>query len=226
MGRERDACDRCNSAANCQREGPVLGRNLCATYLQRAIGLASLELTLASLQGAGVIRGFTIDGNTVTLDADLTALECWLSPEVAMEGVPASPVSKASRYDALGPSPGSRSALGDDVERGFTVSSDIEATETKTVAGEEFVEVGSGRRGGSVAQAADFAATDDYFRRAEALFSRRCARRLTSRQRHLWAMHCRGDSERKIAGWFRISGRQVRKELDHLRRKAGITRRK
>lgn len=177
-------CMDCKDLDACELRKPVDGPEVCAKYLARAVAPASLEATLRSLKAAGAIRDFVLEAGVVRLDADLTALELATFPEAA------------------------KPQLGDDVERGFTVSSDV-----------------GGRRGSGTARAADFEATRSYYAAASSFLMR--SKSLKGKARRMWALHVAGLSEREIAGRMGTNRRRVQRQLDAIRLMAGIvTRRK
>lgn len=156
-------------------------RTLCAAQLAAAVAPAPLEEVLASLVRSGAIRGYDVEGDVVAIAGDLTALE------LALRHLDEEPMLR----------------LGDDVERGFRVSSDV-----------------NGRRGAPTARAADAAATSAYYERAAVLLNDPS---LSPRAQRIWELHVEGLSEERIAARLGMARRRVVQQLSILRCKAGIT---
>ncbi len=154
---------------------------LCAAHLAAAVAPASLADALEALRATGAIETYELAGDRVRVVGDLTALE------LAAEQLDEEPPPR----------------LGDDVERGFRVSSDV-----------------NGRRGAPTARAADVGATSAYYDRAAGLLQDSSP---SPRARRIWELHVEGLSEEKIAARLGIARRRVVQQLSILRYRAGIT---
>jgi DNA-binding CsgD family transcriptional regulator len=151
------------------------------TRLTDAVAPASLNAALDGLKRAGAIRAYQVIGGVVRIMGDLTALEL-----------------AALRLDEE-----QAPKLGDDAERGFRVSSDV-----------------NGRRGSPTAKAADLDSTRAYYDSAAGLLQDRS---LSPRARRIWQLHSEGFSEERIAAQLGMARRRVVRQLTVLRCKAGIT---
>lgn len=154
---------------------------LTLAYLTAAVAPASLVDALDGLRRSGAIQDYRISGDRVHLSGDFVALEL-SALELDREVSP---------------------RLGDDMERGFHVSSDV-----------------NGRRGAPTAKAADVEGTRAYYGRATELLRDGS---LSPPARRIWELHVDGLSEEKIAARLGMARRKVVKQLMILRYRAGIT---